>query len=33
MKADLDRFRELIERRGSASGAWRGEVQGGVEKS
>jgi uncharacterized membrane protein/CBS domain-containing protein len=32
VKADLDRFRELIERRGSASGAWRGEVQGGVEK-
>jgi uncharacterized membrane protein/CBS domain-containing protein len=33
VKADLDRFRELIERRGSASGAWRGSVQGGVEKS
>jgi uncharacterized membrane protein len=33
VKADLERFRELIERRGGASGAWRGEVQGGVEKS
>jgi len=33
VKADLDRFRELIERRGSASGGWRGNVQGGVEKS
>jgi hypothetical protein len=33
VKADLERFRELIESRGSASGAWRGEVRGGVEKS
>jgi uncharacterized membrane protein len=29
VKADLERFKELIERRGVASGAWRGEVQGG----
>jgi uncharacterized membrane protein/CBS domain-containing protein len=31
VKADLERFRELIERRGAASGAWRGEVHGGAE--
>lgn len=27
VRADLDRFKELIESRGSASGAWRGEVK------
>jgi uncharacterized membrane protein len=26
VKADLERFKELIERRGAESGAWRGEV-------
>jgi uncharacterized membrane protein len=26
VKADLERFKELIESRGAASGAWRGEV-------
>ena len=26
VKSDLDRFRELIESQGEASGAWRGEV-------
>ena len=26
IKADLERFKELIERRGTESGAWRGEV-------
>jgi uncharacterized membrane protein len=30
--ADLARFRELIEGREVATGAWRGEIQGGVEK-
>jgi uncharacterized membrane protein/CBS domain-containing protein len=33
VKADLDAFRELMERRGAESGAWRGEVHGGVESS
>jgi uncharacterized membrane protein len=28
-KADLERFREFITARGSATGAWRGEVRGG----
>ena len=27
VQGDLDRFKELIESRGSASGAWRGEVK------
>jgi uncharacterized membrane protein len=27
VKADLERFKELIESRGSATGAWRGEVE------
>jgi uncharacterized membrane protein len=27
VKGDLDRFKQLIESQGSASGAWRGEVQ------
>jgi uncharacterized membrane protein len=27
VKGDLDRFKELIEGRGQASGAWRGEVE------
>jgi uncharacterized membrane protein len=27
VKGDLDRFKELIESQGSASGAWRGEVE------
>jgi uncharacterized membrane protein len=29
VRSDLTRFKELIESRGEASGAWRGEVQGG----
>ena len=29
VKADLGRFKELIESRGAESGAWRGEVRGG----
>jgi uncharacterized membrane protein len=29
VRSDLARFKELIESRGQASGAWRGEVQGG----
>src|SRR5215208_2480412 len=31
IKGDLQRFKELIESRGVESGAWRGEIQGGVE--
>ena len=27
VKGDLDRFKELIEARGTESGAWRGEVE------
>ena len=27
VKGDLERFKELIEGRGTANGAWRGEVQ------
>jgi uncharacterized membrane protein len=27
VKGDLERFKELIERRGTATGAWRGEVE------
>jgi hypothetical protein len=26
VKGDLERFRDLIEQRGSATGAWRGEI-------
>ena len=34
VKGDLERFKEFIERRGVASGAWRGEIRGGeVERS
>ena len=29
IEADLARFKELVERRGSETGAWRGEVRGG----
>jgi hypothetical protein len=29
VRSDLNRFKDLIESRGEASGAWRGEVQGG----
>ena len=29
VRGDLQRFKELIERQGSESGAWRGEIQGG----
>jgi uncharacterized membrane protein len=31
IKGDLQRFKELIESRGVETGAWRGEIQGGVE--
>jgi len=27
VKGDLKRFKELIERRGTATGAWRGDVE------
>jgi uncharacterized membrane protein len=30
VKEDLERFKELVESRGAASGAWRGEVEQGV---
>jgi uncharacterized membrane protein len=30
VKGDLERFREFVEGRGQATGAWRGEIQGGV---
>ena len=30
VKGDLERFREFIEGRGQATGAWRGQVEGGV---
>jgi hypothetical protein len=32
-KADLERFRDFITSRGSATGAWRGEVRGGDVRS
>jgi uncharacterized membrane protein len=32
VRGDLERFRELIEGRGVATGAWRGEIENGVEK-
>lgn len=31
-RADLRRFKEFIENRGSATGEWRGEIHGGVEE-
>ena len=31
VKGDLERFKQFIEERGAATGAWRGEVHGGVE--
>ena len=31
VKVDLQRFKELIESRGVETGAWRGDIQGGVE--
>ncbi len=31
VKGDLERFKQFIEERGMATGAWRGEVHGGVE--
>jgi uncharacterized membrane protein len=33
VKGDLDRFKELIESRGTESGAWRGEVEAGQKKA
>ena len=33
VRGDLERFRELIERRGAESGAWRGEIKAGRKKS
>src|SRR5689334_8296489 len=33
VKGDLERFKELIESRGTESGAWRGEVEAGQKKS
>jgi hypothetical protein len=30
VKGDLERFRDFIEARGQATGAWRGNVEGGV---
>jgi hypothetical protein len=32
VKGDLERFKELIESRGTESGAWRGEVEAGQKK-
>ena len=32
VKSDLERFKELVESRGVASGAWRGEVEQGVQR-
>lgn len=29
VRADLERFKNFIERRGSETGAWRGEIHGG----
>jgi uncharacterized membrane protein len=31
VKGDLERFKQFIEERGMATGAWRGEVHGGIE--
>ena len=33
VRADLDRFKELVESRGQETGAWRGEVEAGEKKS
>jgi uncharacterized membrane protein len=33
VRGDLERFKELIEGRGAASGAWRGEIKGGEKTS
>jgi len=33
IRGDLERFKELIESRGTESGAWRGEVAGGTKKT
>ena len=33
VKGDLERFKEFIESRGSETGAWRGEIQGGTVES
>jgi uncharacterized membrane protein len=33
VRSDLDRFKELIESRGTESGAWRGEISAGKKKS
>jgi hypothetical protein len=30
VKSDLKRFKEFVENRGTATGAWRGEVHGGT---
>ena len=32
VRGDLERFKELIENRGTESGAWRGEVSAGTPK-
>ena len=33
IRGDLERFKELIEQRGSETGAWRGEIEGGRAKA
>jgi uncharacterized membrane protein len=33
VESDLERFKEFIEQRGSATGAWRGEIHGGAVES
>ena len=33
VRGDLERFRQLIEERGSESGAWRGEIKDGETKT
>jgi uncharacterized membrane protein len=33
VKGDLERFKELIERRGTETGAWRGDVENSVDRS
>jgi uncharacterized membrane protein len=32
VEGDLERFKELVERRGTETGAWRGEIEDGVER-